>query len=468
MTGQYGLLSPLWAGTAAAADTSDEAVLLALLQVEAAWAETLAVAGAVPESSAAAIRTLWRRQQESSTAPFDAQVLAAAAPGGGNPVIPLVKLMRQTLASEGCSDSALHRGATSQDILDTALRLVIGQVSKDISRHAVRICDALAALADDHRHTLCVARSLTQHALPTTFGLRAAGWLDGVQQAIGALHTSLDSMPLQWGGAVGTRAALVDWQGSEDAHQLILDLATRLGLPAGRPWHSQRQPALRVASSLAGVLAALGKLAGDVLLLQRPEIGELRESAAPGRGGSSAMPHKQNPVQSVLIRSAANAAPNLLATMYAAASSAQDERPDGAWHAEWPALAELLRLAAGASQRAADLVSGLETFPEQMQKNLQSAGDVLLSERLALRLGPLLPGGSKALQTAVEQSVSSDLPLREILADLLRSAEPTGEREEALEELDGLLDPAGYLGHAEDLTDSVLADYQQNRSAWNE
>lgn len=463
MTGQYGLLSPVWAGTSAAAATSDDAVIVTLLQVEAAWARTLAEAELAPSESAEAIRSIWQQQQDPDTAAIDPQSLAAAGVGGGNPVIPLLKEIRQILAAQGDSDAALHRGATSQDILDTALNLIIRRVSADTIHHTLGICDSLAAQAQTHRGTLCAARSLTQYALPTTFGLRAAGWLDGVQQAVVALRNALDLLPLQWGGAVGTQASLTEWHGASRAEDLTRQLADQLGVPVGRPWHSQRQPLIRVASALSGLIAALGKIAGDVLLLQRPEFGELREPATAGKGGSSAMPQKQNPVLSVLIRSAALSAPGLLSTLHASAAAAQDERPDGAWHTEWPAITELLRLAGGATAHAAELLSSLEVFPEQMLANLDAAGEALLSERLMLRIAPLVPGGKKTVQKAVQRAVGERIPLRPLIEEHLRSAEPNPARDAALEGLDALFDPADYLGRAEQFVDQAIQDYEAIR-----
>lgn len=466
MTGQYGLLSPVWAGTEAAEATSDQQVLGALLRVESAWAETLADAGLAPSASAQAIRSIAEQQKDSEQPPFDPGALAAAGVAGGNPVIPLVKEIRRLLAQENVSDAALHRGATSQDVLDTALNLVIRQAVRGISQNVLRLCDALASHALTHRTTLCVARSLTQHALPTTFGLRAAGWLDGIRHTAVSLHNAVEALPLQWGGAVGTQAALTEWHGPERAAELTDHLAQRLGMPSARPWHTQRQPLLAVASALAGMLSALGKIAGDVLLQQRPEFGELREPTIEGRGGSSAMPQKQNPVLSVLVRSAADSAPGLLATLYTSAATAQDERPDGAWHAEWPALCELLRMAGGATQRSAELLEGLQVFPHRMRGNLQIAGDTLFSERLMVRIAPLLTGGRSAVQDAIERSAIDQVSLRALIAHLLRAQEPSPQRDEALDRLDDIFDPAEYLGRAENFIDHAVDDYEQMRSTW--
>lgn len=474
MDGPFGMLNPVWAGTAAARTTSEESMLAALLQVEAVWARVLADAELAPSASAEAIEAI---SADPSRASLCADDLARAAVGGGNPVIPLLAKIREALHDRGATDEALHRGATSQDVLDTALVLVTRNAAGHILEDLQRAGRALARLCEDHRETLCVARSLTQHALPISFSLRTAVWLDGVSTTTARLRGALDSLPLQWGGAVGTQAALVDLAGaagatddSDDsgdtqetggtgasrAADLTAQLATALGVPPmDRPWHTQRQPILELASALAGVLAALGKIAGDVLTLQRPEIGELREPTAAGRGGSSAMPQKQNPVLSTMIRSAALAGPGHLATLHQAAAAAVDERPDGAWHAEWPSLTELLRLTGGAAARAAELLEGLQVRPGAMDRNLRLGGDGVLGERIMARLKGVFPGGTPALQQMLRDHAGSEIPLVEILR---RELAP-----EAISdvELERLLRPDEYLGRADAFIDASLSDAER-------
>lgn len=459
MSTPAGLLSPVWAGTEAAELVSEETLLGCLLEVEASWGEVLAEAGAAPQDSAEAIRDI---AADPAGAGLSVEQIAVAAVGGGNPVIPLLAQLRSTLTDRGASDSALHRGATSQDVLDTALVLTLHRAGRVILREAAATADALAGLARTHRDTVCVARSLTQHALPTSFGLRAAGWLDGICGAATRLQTALQHLPIQWGGAVGTQAALSDWLGAKQAAELTDRLRRRLQLPAAsRPWHTQRQPLLEVAAALAQLVAALGKTAGDVLTLQRQEIAELREPTGPGRGGSSAMPQKQNPVLSTLIRSAALAAPQHLATLHQTAGAAVDERPDGAWHAEWPALAELLRLTAGAVSKGSELFAGLIVDPAAMARNLDITGGALLSERILARLSGPFPGGRPALQQVIRRSATEGAPLR----SLLREELPIETFSDA--ELDALLDPADYLGRAGEFIDAALADYASQRRRWS-
>lgn len=454
-----GFLSPVWAGTEVADLTSDEALLAALLEVEAAWGEVLAEAGAAPRDSAAALRGI---AMDPSGAGLSAERVAVAAAGGGNPVIPLLAELRSTLADRDASAAALHRGATSQDVLDSALVLITHRTARTILRDAAAAGDALSELAVTHRSTVCVARSLAQHALPTSFGLRVAGWLDGIGHAAARLQSALQGLPLQWGGAVGTQAALSDLVGPERAAELTETLSSRLQLPhAFRPWHTQRQPLLEVASALAGLLAALGKTAGDVLTLQRQEIAELREPAAAGRGGSSAMPQKRNPVLSTLIRSAALSGPQQLAGLHQAAAAAADERPDGAWHAEWPQLVELLRLTSGAAARSAELFSGLIVEPAAMQRNLGLTGAAVVGERILTRLSESFPGGRAGLQERMRRSAAEGASLRSLLREKLSTDQVTDA------ELDQVLDPADYLGRAGEFIDSAVADYTSARNRWS-
>lgn len=449
------LFSPAWAGTEVSVLTSEDALLRYMLQVEAAWGEVLAEAGLAEREDAQALRRIADGPEDvPALAP---ERLAGAAVGGANPVIPLLGVLRRTLTERGAGDSALHRGATSQDILDSALVLMAHRAGQSILEDTYAAAGSLAELAGEHRDTLCAARSLTKHALPTVFGLRAATWLDGIAAALAELEDALAGLPLQWGGAVGTQAALVDIAGPAEARRLTEELAQRLGVAAApRPWHVQRQPVLRAASAAAGLLSAFGKAAGDVLTLQRPEIAEVREPSAAGRGGSSAMPHKQNPVLSTLIRSAAIAAPGQLSTLYSAAGAANDERPDGAWHAEWAPLRDVLRLAGGAAARGRELFAGLETDPERMWTNLRTGGDLVVSERLMAALGPEMPGGKEFLRQLVVHSIQDEQNLR----DLVKQAFAR-EGAAAPADLEELFDPAEYLGRSGEFIDSAIQDFKE-------
>jgi len=459
----YGVLAPTWAGTAAASLSNDVAFIQAMLDVEAAWVQVQSDAGLCSTDDSRAVNTVAGIQR------YDLTVLASKTPDGANALIPLLGMMREQLAVDGAPKSAstaLHRGATSQDIIDTALMLVlsktIGQTLSDLRSTA----DGLVGLARAHRETVCIARSLTQHALPTTFGWKAASWLSAVLDAEKQLDDASQQLRLQWGGAVGTLASLeqfleVHGDASVSTGQLSSQLADRLGLKdPGAPWHTNRMPILQIGSALGATIAALGTFGADVLTSSRPEIGELSEPREAGKGGSSAMPQKQNPVRSVLLRNAAFSSPGLLSTLFTAAGTAVDERPDGGWHAEWNALRELTRLAAGAAFHASFLANGLSVNLPAINRNLALGGDAVLSERLATVLSQMVDGGKPAIQDLVRRSLREERPLHE----LLRSEIPAEDFSDT--KLNELFDPAGYLGAADRFTETVLADYSARKELW--
>lgn len=339
-----GLLAPGWAGSPAAASTGDTAYLQALLDTEAALTRAQAALGLVPVAAGPAVTSA------AVAAAFDLPSLAARARGGGNPVIPLVADL--TTAVGGEYGPFVHRGATSQDIMDTATMLVAARTLDLILTDLGRTQSALAAVAAAHRDTAMPGRTLTQHAVPTTFGLKAAGWRSLILDARDRLTAVRASLPVQLGGAAGTLAAFTAFRTTGarataapahpvDTHALVAAYARELGLRAPElPWHTLRTPIADLAGALAFAAGALGKIAVDVLTLARTEIAEVAEGSG---GGSSAMPHKANPVRSTLIVAAARRAPQLAATLYGALP-AEDERPAGAWHAEWEPLRDLLRL----------------------------------------------------------------------------------------------------------------------------
>lgn len=464
-----GLLSSVWAGNTS--DSSDTAVLQAILDVEAAWVHVLERAGLAPAGSHAVV------QQVAGVGAYNAVSIAHRAQGGGNPVIPLLSDLRARVAdADPAALPAVHRGLTSQDVMDTALMLMAHRATAVISADLRQAARDLAGLAATHIDTPQVARTLTQHSLPSTFGLKAAQWLHGLGDAGTGLDQTL--LPVQCGGAAGTLAALSSLTRGIPAGplQLAQDHAELLGLHwPGAPWHTARSPITRLGDALTTVLGACGKIANDVLLLSRPELGELAEPRKVGRGVSSAMPQKQNPVLSVLIRSAALAGPVHASQLHLASATAIDERSDGAWHLEWAALRHLLRLTAGAAHATRELVAGLQVFPDRMLTNLQLSGPLLVSERIMAEAAPLLdahatptdaPGtdsgsGPKAssgrdqIQALVEQSLAG-------AGDLwsgLRAAVPAEALTDA--QLSDLLDPANYTGEAAALTRTLISSYKQ-------
>ena len=299
-------------------------------------------------------------------------------------MIPLVGMLSDAVGAH----AEVHRGATSQDILDSALMFVAARAAREVSASLRATAAALRTFAIAHRHEVAAARTLTQHAVPTTVGLRAANWLRGVQRAIERVDAATAALPAQLGGAGGTLASFVELFGADAAAELPAAFAAELALavpPA--PWHTTRWPVTELGDALVQAIDAVGVIATDVATLGRTEIGELSEGVG---GGSSAMPQKQNPAASVLVRSAALRAPQLGATLHLASAFAGDERPDGAWHAEWPTLRELLRLALGATGTAARLVAGLQVDAEAVARNLARTRGLIVAERLSLALTPLI------------------------------------------------------------------------------
>jgi 3-carboxy-cis,cis-muconate cycloisomerase len=440
----FGLLSPQWAATPVARATSDSTILQAMLEVEVALVRAYESLGIAPVGTAELVRGV------AAEGPFDVASIAARGRDGGNPVIPLVKDLRAAVTAVD-ADAArwVHRGATSQDILDTALMLVARRAVEGLLADVDTTVQALAALADGHRRTLMASRTLTQHGVPTVFGLKAAGWLGGVLHASRRLGSV--TFPVQWGGAGGTLASFAVIGGPETGIRLAEEIAAVLDLAvAPVPWQTQRAPITGLGDALTTLTDALGTISSDVLVLARPEIAELGEPAEVGRGGSSAMPQKHNPVLSVLIQSAARAAPGLSAELHRSAN-AVDERPDGAWHVEWQTLRELLRLVGGAAGLAAELLPGLVVHSDAMLENLGLSGPLIVSERLMLEFGPLL--GAARIQELVSRAAgdgSFDL------GAALR-AEPALESVSDAR-LSGVLDPAAYLGDSELLIDRMLSE----------
>jgi 3-carboxy-cis,cis-muconate cycloisomerase len=366
-----GLLTP---GTHRAAGAFDDAALVrTMVQVEVAWLRALASVGALDAEEVAAVE-----KAVGAWSP-DLAALGAATEAAGNPVVPLVKALRDAVGDERRA-GIVHRGLTSQDVLDTALVLLARDGLTRVRADLAAAARALAGLADQHRASVMAGRTLTQYAVPVTFGLKAAQWLAGVLDAREHVDRVLAGLPVQCGGAAGTLALVGEL--TDQPRAAAAAFADELGLAwPGVPWHTNRSTVTRVGAALVEATDALGVLAADVALLSRPEIAELREGAVPGRGGSSTMPHKQNPVLSVLVRSAALQAPLLGAQLHLAAAQAVDERPDGAWHSEWPAVRRLLELAVTAASQAAELVAGLDVDTAAMTARATAAADDLLAER---------------------------------------------------------------------------------------
>lgn len=440
-----GLFGSIVTTDALLAATSDRAWLEAMLETEVALAEAEERLGIAPEGTSGPIR------EAAHAGDFDPDQLGRAGRGGGNPVIPLVAALRARV-SGGAADW-VHHGATSQDILDTAAVLVARRAGSLVEGSLSELCAACAELCRCHRGTVMIGRTLLQQALPTTFGLKAAGWLVSTLEARSALRAVLERLPLQLGGAVGTLSAFGD-RGLEVAEAM----GQSLGLPvAPLPWHTDRTVVVELGSALGLVAGAGAKIAWDVALLMQSEVGEASEPGAAGRGGSSTLPQKRNPVGAAAVTSAHRQASALVSVLVGAMAN-EHERAVGGWQAEWLTLTSLLRLAGGVAAQVAETVAGLEVDVDAMTANLAGAGDVLLSERIALVLTPAVgrQAATAAVGRAAERSVASGRPFADELADDPVAGPPLGGR------LAQLLDPAGYLGSTDALIDRALARYEES------
>jgi len=382
----------------------------ALLDVEVALAEALADIGVIPSTSVAPIRAAARVEN------YDLTALAAEAELAGNPMIPLVRHLTRLVAAEDARAAGhVHWGATSQDVMDTALVLQLRMAGGGIADALGRAADAAATLADRHAATPIAGRTWLQQATPTTFGAKAVTWMLGLDRARARLVAALDAASdLQFGGATGTLASL-----GNAGPAATTALAARLGLRvADAPWHTERGRVADVACALGLACGTLGKIGRDLALLAQTEVGEVAEPSAPGRGGSSSMPHKRNPVASARALAAAVRAPGLVATMLAAMPQ-EHERAIGGWQAEWDTLPVLVTLAADASTALADALAHLEVNATRMRANLDAAGGGARAEGLVAALAPHLGRAEAAhiVEELCRRAVAGGHPLAHVAAD---------------------------------------------------
>jgi 3-carboxy-cis,cis-muconate cycloisomerase len=415
---------------------SDRAWLGALLEAERALATAEAGAGAIPAEAAAAIAHRCRPEL------FDPSRLAEAGRAAGNPVEPLVRELAEAVGGDAAA--YVHWGATSQDIMDSAAMLVsrraLGIALGRLDEAAARC----AELAGEHRSTPIAARTLLQQAVPTTFGLKCAGWLAALLDARASLERiRRDRLAAQLGGAAGTLAALGD-----AGLEVVRRFARELDMPEpDLPWHADRQRIAELGAALTTAAGAAAKIAGDIVLLSQTEVGEVREGAG---GASSTMPQKQNPAASVRAIACARQARGHAAVLLAAVE-AEHERAAGAWQSEWAALSGALAAAGGALANTGEALAGLEVDGERMRQNLDLTGGLVVAERVAHLLAPRL-GRSDAREVVATAAATGSFRWA-LVAD-----ERVGL---STEEVDALLDPEEYLGSAAALVDRALARYAQ-------
>lgn len=432
MTDRPGLFDPVLARGRARTALADQAWVAALLEVESALAQAAADVGTLDRADADAIT-------EACRLPVEPAELGEEAAASGNPVVPLVTRLRARL--DGAAASGVHRGATSQDVVDTAAMLVARRAVAAITADLAAAADAAAGLAATHRDRPAAGRTLLQQAAPTTAGLRFAGWSHGLDDAVAALEAWRPAVQL--GGAVGTLAAF-------DGHGRAVRAALARRLDLVEPvlaWHTERGRIAELAGLLGRAGAAVGAVSTDLVLLAQTEVGEVREDV-PGRGGSSTLPHKRNPVAAVSARAAAVAVPGLVASVLTGASLHEHERAAGPWHAEWGPFAELLRTVGSGAAWLADALGHLVVDTDRVAASLDVTGGLLLAEQattgLRARLGHA--AAKDLVTTAASTAQDEGRPFADVLTEALGDPE----------EVRALLDPAGAVGEAAALVDDFL------------
>jgi 3-carboxy-cis,cis-muconate cycloisomerase len=415
---------------------SDRIRLQSMLDFEAALARAEAQTGVIPQSAVAAIAAQCRAEH------FDVAALGRATASAGNPAIPLVKALTALVAQRD-ADAArfVHWGATSQDAMDTGLVLQLRAALDLVAGELVTLSAALASLARTHTLTPLAGRTWLQQATPVTLGLKAAGALSAVarhRDRIAALRQRV--CVLQFGGAAGTLASL-----GERGVAVSAALAEGLGLALPDvPWHTHRDRIAEVATTLGLVTGSLGKMARDVSLLMQTEVGEAFEPAGSGRGGSSTMPHKRNPVSSAVILAAAQRVPALVSVMLSSMVQ-EHERGLGGWHAEWETLPEICMLTAGALAHSIATLQGLEVDATKMAANMEITGGLILAEAVSMALaGPL---GKLSAHELVEHACRRSIEERRPLLAVL-DADAAVRAHLSTNDLERLLNPSNYTGSA--------------------
>ncbi|TKJ83471.1 3-carboxy-cis,cis-muconate cycloisomerase [Pseudomonas koreensis] len=425
----------------------DQGRVQAMLDFEAALARAEARVGLIPSSAVAPIAAAC------NAGLYDFVALGEAIATAGNSAIPLVKALGKQIASTDAeAERYVHLGATSQDVMDTGLVLQLRQALELIESDLAQLADSLAVQAQRHAATPLAGRTWLQHATPVTLGMKIAGWLGAItrsRQRLRELKPRL--LVLQFGGASGTLAAL-----GEQAMPIAQALAEELQLTLPeQPWHTQRDRVVEFGAVLGLIAGSLGKFGRDISLLMQTEAAEVFEPSAPGKGGSSTMPHKRNPVGAAVLIGAATRVPGLVSTLFSAMPQ-EHERSLGLWHAEWETLPEICCLVSGSLQQARLLAQGLEVDAERMSRNLELTQGLVLAEAVSIVLAQRV-GRDTAhhlLEQCCKRAVAEQRHLRAVLGD-----EPQVTAELSNVELDHLLNPAHYLGQAKTWVERAVAEH---------
>ncbi|MDI1334066.1 3-carboxy-cis,cis-muconate cycloisomerase [Pseudomonas sp.] len=425
----------------------DQGRVQAMLDFEAALARAEARVGLIPLSAVASIAAACQAGH------YDFSALGEAIATAGNSAIPLVKALgKQVAANDAEAERYVHLGATSQDVMDTGLVLQLRRALALIESDLAQLGETLATQALRFVATPLAGRTWLQHATPVTLGMKIAGWLGAVtrsRQRLQELKPRL--LVLQFGGASGTLAAL-----GEQAMPIAEALAGELQLTLpDQPWHTQRDRLVEFGAVLGLIAGSLGKLGRDISLLMQTEAGEVFEPSAPGKGGSSTMPHKRNPVGAAVLIGAATRVPGLLSTLFSAMPQ-EHERSLGLWHAEWETLPEICCLVSGSLKQALLVADGLEVDADRMARNLDLTQGLVLAEAVSIVLAQRV-GRDTAhhlLERCCKRAVAEQRHLRAVLGE-----EPQVTAELSALELDRLLDPAHYLGQAHTWVERAVAEH---------
>jgi 3-carboxy-cis,cis-muconate cycloisomerase len=436
------------ATTPALADLfSDESVLRAMLDFESALARAEARTGVIPKDAAETITAL------ANPGSFDADALSSAAFRAGTPAIPLVKALTEQVRKTNAEAARfVHWGATSQDVVDSAMSLLLKRAEPILIGDLLRLEKALAGLADQHKGSVMLGRTLLQAAPPVTFGLKAAGWLGPVRRGRRRLQNGFrDAAVVQFGGATGTLASL------GDRGMAVLEaLSTELGLrnSSGAPWHTQRDQLATLICACGVLTGSLGKMARDIVLLMQNEVAEASEPGGEGRGGSSTMPHKRNPTACSLTLTAAHRVPGLVST-FLSAMLQEHERGVGGWQAEWPVVATVIQSTGVAVSSMAEVAEGLSVDSEKMRRNIEKTNGLIFAERAMMLLGSKLGRdvAHKLLEGAAKRSVHENRNLAAVLADI-----PEVNAQLSADELKQMETPEQYLGSAEAFRKALIAE----------
>ena len=431
---------------------SARSTLQSMLDVEAALARALAAKGVIPVSAV----DPWVRCCQADK--IDIPSLVIAAQDAGNIAIPMVKQLTAAVAAMD-ADAAryVHWGATSQDVIDTGRVLQLRAAINVITHELAALVEALAGMAQCYRDTPMIGRTWLQHALPITFGMKLAGWLDALlrhQQRLAACRKQV--CVLQFGGASGTLASL-----GEHASSVTQAMAQELDLATSHlPWHAHRDRFVERATTLGMLTGTLGKIARDISLMSQTEVAELSEPGGPGRGGSSSMPHKRNPVGSAAVLSAATRVPSMVATLLSAMPN-EHERALGGWQSEWETLPEIVSLSAAALAHLRSVIDGLQVDTERMRRNIDASRGMVMAESVTLALATSL-GRAQAHQIVEAACHKAYAENKDLLTVLQTEPEVVGVLSE--QRLAQLFDPLSYVGEAGDFVDRVLEAYQQRKT----